>query len=170
MSMSENTEKFEQLQRLLKLKRYEQPPPRYFNDFSQQVIARIRAGERVGDVAVMERLWEAPWLQRIWSVFEAKPMLAGVLGVAVCGFLITGVVYSDKADVQPVALIPVSESAPSPAQAAEMMAANHPLLAHPSALEASSTSPVSAFQSEGLLFGDLRGAAKPATFSIPGKN
>ena len=54
--MSENTENFDQLRRLLKLKRYEQPPPRYFNEFSGLVIARIRAGERVGDLSLVERL------------------------------------------------------------------------------------------------------------------
>jgi hypothetical protein len=169
MSMNQETENFEQLRRLLKLKRYEQPPPRYFNEFSQQVIARIRAGERVDDNAIIERLlWEAPWLQRIWAAFEAKPVLAGVLGVAMCGFLITGVIYSDKADVQPVALIPVSESTPNTVEVANMMAVNHPLLAKPTTLEASSTNPISALQSDGPLLGGLH--AQPASFTFPGKN
>ena len=42
MSMNAEPENFDQLCRLLKLKRHESPPPRYFNDFSSQVIARIR--------------------------------------------------------------------------------------------------------------------------------
>ena len=167
--MSQNTENFEQLRRLLKLKRYEQPPPRYFNEFSQQVIARIRAGERVEDNSFVERLlWEAPWLQRFWAAFEAKPMLAGVFGVAMCGLLVTGVLYSDKADIQPVVLIPVSESTPNTVEVANMMAANHPLLAKPAALETSSTNPVSALQSEGPFLGGFH--AQPASFTLPGRN
>ena len=111
MSMSQDTENFEQLRRLLTLKRYEQPPPRYFNDFSSQVIARIKRGERGdGYASVGRMLWEAPWLQRIWAAFEAKPVLAGAFGVAVCGTLITGVIYSERTDLQPVALIPGTES------------------------------------------------------------
>jgi hypothetical protein len=43
--METSPEQFESLQKLLKLKRYEHPHPRYFNDFSARVIARIEAGE-----------------------------------------------------------------------------------------------------------------------------
>jgi len=45
MSMSSEPENFEALRRLLVIKRHEQPPPGYFNDFSRQVISRIRADE-----------------------------------------------------------------------------------------------------------------------------
>ena len=127
MSMSQDTENFEQLRRLLALKRHEQPPPGYFNDFSSQVIARIKPGERGEEGAIFERLfWEAPWLQRIWAALEAKPILAGVFGVAVCGLLITGVVYSDRTDVSSIALMPASEMESAPDGACECVGGRPP--------------------------------------------
>ena len=127
--MSQDTENFEQLRRLLKLKRYEQPPPRYFTDFSSQVIARIERGERGDGHALAGRmLWEAPWLQRIWAAFEAKPVLAGAFGVAVCATLITGVIRSAYTDLQPGAFVPGPEFAmASPVGMANAMADDHPM-------------------------------------------
>jgi hypothetical protein len=165
MTMNQDTENFEKLRRLLKLKRYEQPPPRYFNDFSGQVIARIRLGDRGEDSAVIGRLlWEAPWLQRIWAAFEAKPVLAGAFGVAMCAWLITGVIYSEKADVQPVALIPVSDAVPNAPEFPSAISESHPLLAKPAALYASSTNPITALQIDGPLLNGLRLHAQPASF------
>ena len=62
MNMQPEHENFEDLRRLLVLKRYEQPPPRYFNDFSRKIIARIEAGEGEVYVSVFEQwLARAPW-------------------------------------------------------------------------------------------------------------
>src|SRR6266496_3671700 len=91
-------ENFDSLRRLLALKRHEQPPPRYFQDFSGHVIARLRAGERVDRSGFWESLsWEAPWLQRLWGAFETKPILAGALGMLVCGVLVAGIARSERA-------------------------------------------------------------------------
>jgi hypothetical protein len=148
--MSQDIENFEQLRRLLRLKRFEQPPPRYFHEFSAQVIARIERGERgEGHAGAGWMSWEAGWVHRIWAAFEAKPVLAGAFGVAVCATLITGVIRSAYTDLQPAPLGPVMESAMSgPVGTANAMADNHPMLVRaplgfiPSA-ESSSSSPVS---------------------------
>ena len=167
--MNQDTENFEQLRRLLALKRHEQPPPGYFNDFSRQVIVRIKVGRRGN---IIERLlWEAPWLQRIWAAFEAKPILAGVFGVAVCSLLITGVVYSEKADVSTVALVPGTETESSPMTLADVSTADHPLLAKPVTLEPSSTNPIDMAQTGGSLLGDIgKLRADRATLTFPGGN
>jgi len=124
MSMSPEQEIFKQLRRLLVLKRYEQPPPGYFKDFSHQVIIRIQAGERVED-SIFERLhWEAPWLHRLWTALEAKPILAGAFGVAVCGLLISGIVYSEK--MEPAAASFSSLPTPEPSELGLMAAQEQP--------------------------------------------
>ena len=91
--MNPNSENFDQLRKLLALKRHEQPPPRYFNDFSGQVIARIRAGEHGEDGLA--------WVRKLWSLMEGKPMLTGAFGAAVCALVISGIVFSDS--VEPTA-------------------------------------------------------------------
>jgi hypothetical protein len=109
MSMNPEPENFESLRRLLALKRHEQPPPGYFKVFSRQVIARIRAGEAARQAPFLERLFEeAPWLERLWTPFATKPVLAGAFGMVICGLLISGIVYSEREPVS-VAIVPAPE-------------------------------------------------------------
>ena len=90
--MHPDSENFEPLRRLLALKRHEQPPPRYFNDFSSQVIARIKAGESGEPAGIAWLFSVAPWLRRWLGAIEAKPVLAGAFGAAICGLFIAGIV------------------------------------------------------------------------------
>jgi hypothetical protein len=122
-------------------------------------------------------LWEAPWLQWIWAAFEAKPVLAGAFGLAICATLITGVIYSERADLQPLALIPGTDSPiPSPVEFANVMADNHAVLINPgTAVEGSRISPNTALQTGGPLFENLLAQpqglhAEPASFTFPGRN
>lgn len=85
--MNPDSEQFEQLQKLMGLKRYEQPPPRYFHSFSGQVISRIKAGEADAGLG---------WLEKLRSLFESKPMLTGAFGAAVCALVISGIVFSEE--------------------------------------------------------------------------
>lgn len=98
--MNSDVENFEQLRRLLALKRHEQPHPRYFNDFSSQVVARIKAGDKGETADGLDWLFgDVSWLQRLWATLESKPALAGAFGAAVCAMLVAGIVYS--ANVEP---------------------------------------------------------------------
>jgi hypothetical protein len=90
--MNPDSQDFEQLRRLFAVKRHEQPPPGYFDRFSRDVIARIKAGEQ-GDAAVAN----TGWIQKLWAVLEAKPVFAGAFGAAVCAMLISAILNSESA-------------------------------------------------------------------------
>lgn len=93
--MSPVPDDFEQLRRLLALKRYEQPPPGYFHGFSREVIVRIKAGELGESEASGWSLGVGSIFQRVWATLDARPVLAGAFGVAVCGFFVVGALLSD---------------------------------------------------------------------------
>jgi len=113
--MTPEPENFEALQRLLKFKRHEQPPPGYFNDFSHQVIAQIRAGSARDGEHVFDRLsWEVPWLQRLIESFQAKPALAMGFGAAMCALLVGGVIYSESTEFNPSPVMPKVEALGNP--------------------------------------------------------
>jgi len=80
--MNPEPQNFDQLCKLLALKRYEVPPPRYFNDFSGSVIARLHQPLRE----------ELSWWQRLGFDFDLRPALMCGVGVVVCGMLSFGLI------------------------------------------------------------------------------
>ncbi len=175
MSMHEESENFEQLRRLLALKRHEMPPPGYFNHFSGQVIARIKAGEVGERSSFFDRLlWEAPWLQRFWMALDAKPVLAGVCGMAACSLLVAGVLLSETGDATPAGLVPVAtvNVGATPVPLTTIATAEHPLSARPVGLvEAPSTSPIPTLPGQAPFLGDLgQLRADRAVFTLPSGN
>jgi hypothetical protein len=89
--MSESNNNFEDLKRLLKLKQHEIPPPGYFNNFSDGVIARIREGETGGASG-------ANWLTSLLRVFEVRPGVIGAFATSLCLMLLIGVVLADRSE------------------------------------------------------------------------
>ena len=81
--MSENEQDFDALRRLLALKRHEIPPPGYFENFSSQVVARIRAGDTAADL---------PWLLRFIQWFERRPAMPVGFASSLCLVLLYGIV------------------------------------------------------------------------------
>jgi hypothetical protein len=173
MSMSQESQDFESLRRLLALKRHEQPPPGYFHNFSSEVIARIKAGEGAHENVLERMFWEAPWLQRLWTALETKPIMAGAFGTAVCALLVAGVFYSEKPDGQPLVSSFATEPAISHVEVANIGLPSDPSLGDftrfPSqgTLGDSMTPPSPAAD----LFGQLpKPYAPPASFSFPASN
>jgi len=78
-------ENFDQVRRLLALKRYEVAPPGFFENFSSKVVARIAAAEA---------LPASGWWHKLGFDFNFKPALVCALGVVVCGLLSAGVLTS----------------------------------------------------------------------------
>jgi len=106
MNTEDQDQQFAKLQQLLKLKRHEQPHPRYFNDFSGQVLSRIRAGRNGGRFETAgDFLRRIPWLRRLWRQLEARPALAGVIAASVCGLLGIGVFFMEESTPQNLNLL-----------------------------------------------------------------
>jgi hypothetical protein len=162
--MNENENNFEPLRHLLALKRHEIPPPGYFDKFSGQVIARIRAGE----VEKPEQLFsEAPWLLKFLQMFEARPAFAVAFASSLCLLLLFGTIFAERPESAPQPLLQM------PAQAATPFAAS----VSPSDLMASanqngiiaSTNPVLDLQPSASLFGQQQNPfAQQVSFSLPG--
>src|SRR4051794_5069913 len=101
--MSTAPEDYEKLRKLLKLKRHEQPPPGYFNNFSSKVIARLEAERQSSRADVLSS--DAPWAKRLVRMLETNPIFAGAFGVAICTLLIFGITSFQYVDRTSVALV-----------------------------------------------------------------
>ena len=167
--MSENENNFEALRRLLALKRHEIPPPGYFNNFSGHVLQQIRDGR---DAKATGNLFaQAPWLERVLQVFNAKPVFASAFAGALCLVLFFGITHAEHPDLmsQPELSVPATTTAlaalsptslsPSPEQMGEQMGI------------VSSTNPVFSLQAVASTgaFGQQNPLAQPVSFSIPGQ-
>jgi hypothetical protein len=127
--MNENDNNFEALRRLMALKRHETPPPGYFNDFSGQVIARLRAGETSEPVLYGRLFNEAPWVASFLRFFGSKPAYVGAFSAAMCLLLLGSIVYNQRDDTLPESPLfsaapggPTSGSTASASAAAPSMA------------------------------------------------
>lgn len=164
--MNEDENNFDALRRLLKLKRQETPPPGYFNSFSGQVIAHIRAGEnKAVRTPEQEYFSEAPWLLKLLQAFEFKPAFTGAFASALVLLLVFGIVYADRTD-----------SAPQPAlqafgQSAGSFAAVTPAaLAQPADSTGiiATTNPATSLQPVASLFNSQNPFAQPVSFTPSG--
>jgi hypothetical protein len=81
--MSSSPDDFKDLQRLLALKRHEQPPPGYFYYLTEKVMVRIE--QESESLAEHSTWWE--WLV---ARFDARPWLATAYACAISSLLLMG--------------------------------------------------------------------------------
>lgn len=152
--MSETNNNFEDLKKLLKLKRHEIPPPGYFNHFSGDVISRIRTGEAGGSASFIERLQgESPFFSNLLHIFSARPGVIGGLATGLCLLLLISVVLADRSEPGSaegsvaMAQVETTQSAPeaNPTLASLQPAADGGITV--------STNPVTSLQPVATLFG-----------------
>jgi hypothetical protein len=160
--MNPDSENFNELRRLLVLKRHEQPPPGYFNNFSRQVIARIEAGEQS-----REGRGHVSWLQWLRGALEAKPAFAGAFGAMICAVVISGIMYSEEAGMASRGVGPMAGEMTPPISNPAPLAMNT-LSERPQF--GSSTNPVAPVLTS--LFDQFQLRAQPASanFGLPGGN
>jgi hypothetical protein len=163
--MNENENNFESLRRLLALKRHETPPPGYFNDFSSQVLQRIRTGQTKKSANLFEELFDhAPWLAKLLHAFDARPVFAGGFAVALCLLLLLGIVYAERPDFTPQPLLQIADSS------ASLAAVSPTALSQPADQIGivSSTNPVFSLQPVASPFGQQNPLAQLVSFSPSG--
>ena len=162
MSMYSEPDRVQAVRRLLAVKKHEQPPPGYFDNFSSRVIARIEAGERAPD-----SFWDR--LTEFWTAFETKPVLAGAVGMTFCGLITFGFFFSDRASG--LQSNPISMYTPGQASLGKgSVPAASPLFGQLAGFDGSSTGNVEVLQVSPSLFqqGNRKPAQTlPANFVLP---
>jgi hypothetical protein len=155
--MSDTNNNFDDLKKLLKLKRHEIPPPGYFNNFSGDVMGRIRAGETGGPASFVEQIQsDSPFLATLLSMFHAKPGIIGGLATSVCLLLLMAVLVADRSEQMTPSMSPSfaqsAQPAESAADASQAPAAAPQLAASEGGITVSSN-PVVSLQPVATLFG-----------------
>lgn len=79
--MNAEPENFEALRKLMVLKRYEQPPPGYFDKLRCRILLRLEENEPT-------------FFERISDYFVFRPAMACALGLAFCSSVASGLIFA----------------------------------------------------------------------------
>ncbi len=85
--MNPEQENFEGLTKLLALKRHEQPPPRYFDQLSSNVLDHLREAQAQQAI---------PWWESLRMSLDWRQALAYSAGLAACGMIAAGMLSSSQ--------------------------------------------------------------------------
>ncbi len=95
--MNQDQENFEALRKLMALKKYEKPPPRYFTDLPGQIWNRIEREP------AQNSFWE-----RFFPNIGINPAFAYTFGLLACGSLVFGIGYSLRTETAEVVTRPIA--------------------------------------------------------------
>lgn len=169
--MSQPTEEFDDVRRLLALKRHEVPPPGYFDRFPGQVLARIHAEQQ----SAAEPWWNPLLRSLAWQRFLAAANLAALAGVAIIGVTLVNLTGEEEPGADHFAALQLEEAGTDGiiGQPVQPLAAGVPGLADalfsvPSRQVADQAGPVAPVSYSGE--GQSNGQVVPAAlFATPGK-
>jgi hypothetical protein len=165
--MNENQPNFESLRRLLELKRHETPPPGYFNNFSRQVLARIRDGEAEAPAGGLSA--SLPWWLKLLQSFETKPVFAGGFATALCGLLLFGAVMAQRPEFAAQAILQPASTEVAPLASSTATPLTPPV--NQFLIADNSTNPVVNFQSaSSVSFGQMPVNAQLTSFPVVSGN
>lgn len=90
-------EKFSDVQRLLALKKHEQPPPGFYDAMAKSIIAELRvSGQAQEPVPYWTRvLKQAPWIGQVAGAFIRRPVFASICSLGVAGLAAAAFMISD---------------------------------------------------------------------------
>ena len=153
--MNSDQENFEALRKLLALKKYEQPPPRYFSELSTRIWTRIEREPQATS------FWE-----RLFPNFGLSPALAYSFGLLACGSLVFGITYSLGTDTEQLATRPVGDNN-SPFATSQLATKETPALSlsNYQVNQLASTNPVMNPEQPRSLFDGLNLQATPVNYS-----
>lgn len=104
--MAHENESFDALRKLLALKRYEVPPPGYFDRLPREIHVRLAAARQADASPRAEAPVQASWLATFLRLIESRPSFVGALGAAVSGVILAGIVYAHYRDIPATPMVP----------------------------------------------------------------
>jgi hypothetical protein len=97
--MNSDQENFEALRKLLALKKYEQPPPRYFSELSTKIWTRIDREDQ-----------KPSFWARLFPNLRLNPAFAYSFGLLACGSLVFGIGYTLSTNPEQTAGSPIDNN------------------------------------------------------------
>ena len=90
--MSDDSENFDELKRLLALKRHETPPPGFYQDMPGRVLNQIESEKEASATSLWSQLMES---------FRLRPAFSGAFAMGLCALLMVAVYYRPQSGTNP---------------------------------------------------------------------